>query len=76
MSVEAQASKFRPENWGDMPALEMSKLDEAGRRAFAGIDLGEATLDAGALSAVAVPEIPSEYLELLEKDWDAHILGQ
>jgi putative spermidine/putrescine transport system substrate-binding protein len=75
MSPEAQLSKFKPENWGDMPALEVSKLEAAERKAFAEVDLGEATLDTDTLSAAAVPEIRPEYLELLEKDWDRIILG-
>lgn len=75
MSPEAQLSKFRPENWGDLPALELEKLDAAQREAFDAVDLGEATLDAATLSASAVPEIPSEYLELLERDWDKLVLG-
>jgi len=75
MSPEAQLSKFKPENWGDMPALEVAKLDEAQRQTFDAVDLGAATLGADELSAAAVPEITSEYLELLERDWDKIILG-
>jgi putative spermidine/putrescine transport system substrate-binding protein len=75
MSPESQLSKFKPENWGDMPALEVAKLEAAERKAFAEVDLGEATLDTDTLSAAAVPEIRPEYLELLEKDWDRIILG-
>lgn len=76
MSPEAQLSKFRPENWGDLPALEVDRLDAAQREAFAAVDLGAATLDAQTLDAAAVPEIPSEYLEILERDWDKFILGR
>lgn len=75
MSPEAQLSKLKPENWGDMPALEVAKLEAAERKAFEEVDLGEATLDTDALSLAAVPEISPEYLELLEKDWDRIILG-
>ena len=75
MSPEAQLSKFKPENWGDLPALEVAKLEAAQRKAFEEVDLGEATLDTDTLSAAGVPEISPEYLELLEKDWDKIILG-
>ena len=75
MSPEAQLSKFKPENWGDLPALEVAKLEAAQRKAFEKVDLGEATLDTDTLSAAGVPEISPEYLELLEKDWDKIILG-
>jgi putative spermidine/putrescine transport system substrate-binding protein len=76
MSPEAQLSKFKPENWGDLPALEIGKLDETQRQAFENVDLGAATLGPDVLSAAAVPEIAPEYLELLERDWDKIILGQ
>lgn len=75
MSPEAQFSKFKPENWGDMPSLEISKLPEVDRKAFAGVDLGSATLGFDVLAQAAVPEIPADYLELLEKDWDKLVLG-
>ena len=76
LSPEAQLSKFRPENWGDLPALAMDRLSDADRAAFAQVDLGPATLTAATLAAAAVPEIPSEYLEALEKDWSRRILGR
>lgn len=74
MSVEAQLSKYRPENWGDFPVLDMRALSQAERELFAGVDLGEATLSPSELSAAAVPEIPSAYLEALEKGWEEHVL--
>jgi len=76
MSPDAQLSKFRPENWGDTPALEISKLPAAQAQAFAAVDFGPATLSAAVLSRAAVPEIPSDYLELLENDWESHVLEQ
>ena len=76
MSPEAQHSKFKPENWGDLPALEIDKLDATWRQAFEAVDLGAATLGPDVLTAAAVPEIAPEYLELLERDWDKIILGQ
>lgn len=74
MSPEAQLSKFRPENWGDYPAIDLSTLTDAQREAFAAVDLGEPTLSSEELSAVAVPEIPAAYLEALEKGWEDNVL--
>lgn len=76
MSPDAQLSKFRPENWGDNPALDLGRLDPDQAKAFADVDLGPATLPADVLVKFAVPEIPAEYLELLEADWEAQVLGQ
>lgn len=76
MSPEAQLSKYLPANWGDLPALDMKRLPADMAAAFAAVDLGAATLPADALAAAAVPEIPSDYLELLEKDWESNVLDR
>lgn len=76
MSPEAQLSKYLPANWGDLPALDMKRLPADVAAAFAAVDLGAATLPADALATAAVPEIPAQYLELLEKDWEAHVLDR
>ena len=76
MSPEAQLSKYLPANWGDLPALDVARLPAEQAGAFAAVDLGAATLPAGVLAGAAVPEIPSGYLELLENDWEKHVLDQ
>ncbi|MCF8114321.1 MAG: ABC transporter substrate-binding protein [Desulfotignum sp.] len=76
ISVDAQLSKFRPENWGDFPALDLDRLDPADRGRFNTIDLGPATLTPEQLAPVAVPEIPAPYLEALEQDWKTHVLDK
>lgn len=76
MSPEAQLSKYLPANWGDLPALDAGRLPADMAGAYAAVDLGAATLPADVLAAAAVPEIPSEYLELLEKDWESKVLEQ
>ncbi|MBU1247137.1 MAG: ABC transporter substrate-binding protein, partial [Proteobacteria bacterium] len=74
MSPEAQLSKLKPENWGDFPAIDLSRLDAAQGAEFEAVDLGAATISAGELAKYAVPEIPTEYLEALEKGWEEHVL--
>lgn len=76
MSPDAQLSKYLPTNWGDLPALDTKRLPAETAAAFAAVDLGAATLPADVLAGAAVPEIPSEYLELLEKDWERFVLEQ
>lgn len=76
MSPDAQLSKYRPANWGDLPALDVGRLPADMAQAFAAVDLGPATLPADVLAAAAVPEIPAQYLELLEKDWETNVLEQ
>lgn len=74
LSPEAQLHKNNPANWGDFTALDLERLDEEGRARFLTLDLGEATLPLAELAKAAVPEIPSEYLELLETDWEKFVL--
>ncbi|MFA9393943.1 MAG: ABC transporter substrate-binding protein [Halodesulfovibrio sp.] len=74
LSPEAQLSKFSPNIWGDFPVLDMNKLSPEVVAQFAEVDLGQATLKPAELSAVAVPEIPSEWLEALEQGWEEHVL--
>ena len=74
ISVDAQLSKYNPENWGDFPALDPDRLTPAQRSQFQSVDLGPATLGSDQLDPVAVPEIPSAYLEALEQGWKTHVL--
>ena len=74
LSPEAQLSKFEPKNWGDFPAIDIARLPEDWRAKFNAVDLGPATLSPEQLEAAAVPEIPSEYLEALEKGWEENVL--
>ncbi|GAB7080809.1 ABC transporter substrate-binding protein [Megalodesulfovibrio paquesii] len=74
LSPEAQLSKFDPANWGDYPAIDLNTLDQATRARFQAVDLGPATLPPDVLAAKAVPEIPSAWLEVLEKGWDQKVL--
>ena len=74
LSPEIQLSKNDPQNWGDFTVLDIQKLDSDMRQSFASLDLGEATLPLQVLSANAVPEISSQYLEALEEGWMEHVL--
>ena len=74
ISMEAQLSKYHPENWGDFPALDLNRLGPADQKRFQAVDLGPATLGSDQLDSVAVPEIPSAYIEALEQGWKDHVL--
>ncbi len=74
ISVDAQLSKYSPDNWGDFPALDLNRLNPQDRKRFQAVDLGPATLGSEQLDPVAVPEIPSAYLEALEQGWKKHVL--
>ncbi len=74
ISVEAQLSKYSPDNWGDFPALDPQRLSPEDQARFQAVDLGPATLGSNQLDPVAVPEIPAAYLEALEQGWKEHVL--
>jgi len=74
MSPEAQRSKYDPKNWGDFPILDLRTLTPEMRQAFGQMDLGAATLPVETLANHTVPEIPSPYLEALERDWEKFVL--
>ena len=75
-SPAAQLSKNTPKNWGDFTVLDMAKLDDTSKKAFAELDLGVATLPLDVLNQHGVPEIPAAYLTRLEADWLRIILGK
>ena len=74
LSFDAQYSKNQPQNWGDFTVLDLSRLPEQQREGFLSLDLGQATVSLSDLERYAVPEIPSDYLELLEIGWEESIL--
>lgn len=74
LSPEAQLAKNEPVNWGDFTVLDLTRLKPEDRLKFEALDLGKATLPLAELGKTAVPEIPSDYLEHLEKDWEKQVL--
>ncbi len=74
ISVEAQLSKYHPDKWGDFPALDLGRLSPEEIKKFQQVDLGPATLGSETLNQVAVPEMPSQYLEALEQGWKENVL--
>lgn len=74
MSPEAQLSKFDPKNWGDFPAVDVSRLPEDVQKKIVGMKLGKPTLTFSVLGVTAVPEIAPEYVEALDKGWDENVL--
>lgn len=75
ISPDAQLAKYKPENWGDFPALDIGRLSPSDRKRFLAVDLGPATLGSDKLDPAAVPELPSPYLEALEQGWKDHVLN-
>ena len=68
MSPEAQARKHNPQFWGDPTVLDVTRLDEAARAAFAAIDLGPATLRPADMGPTRLEPHP-DWVGRLEQDW-------
>ncbi|MBZ5199646.1 ABC transporter substrate-binding protein [Planomicrobium chinense] len=69
MSPEAQTAKLSPENWGDLSALNFEKLSAEQQQAINDVDLGAATLPIEELEQKRLPELSSDYIEIIEKGW-------
>lgn len=74
LSPEAQFKKADPTVWGDLPAIDPTRLDDTWREKFAKQARGIATLSDEVLQKNQLPEPPSEILIRLEEGWDRHVL--
>lgn len=73
LSVEAQSSKYDPENWGDLPVLDNNKLNEEEKKIFENIKLGKGTLSQSVLLDHRVPEMPANIIPIIEEIWQENI---
>ena len=67
-SPEAQLRKQDPKIWGDPTVLAMDKLASADREAFAGLDLGIATLKPAELGPT-LNEPHASWMIRIEEEW-------
>ena len=74
ISPEAQLQKANIEIWGDMPAIDIQRLDPDWQKKFKNLPRGIATLSDKELQSHQLPEPPSKILIRLEKGWDQHVL--
>ncbi len=73
-SPAAQLEKAKPSTWGDLPVVDITKLEAADRAAFAALPLGEATLPLAELANNALPELQGDWVDRIERDWQEHVL--
>ncbi|SHJ88402.1 ABC transporter substrate-binding protein [Paramaledivibacter caminithermalis] len=73
LSIEAQSSKYDPENWGDLPVIDNGKLNEAEKKIFENIKLGKGTLPQSVLLEHRVPEMPANIIPIIEEIWQENI---
>lgn len=69
LSPEAQASKYDPKNWGDLPVLDNSKLSDSEMSLFTDVKIGKGTLPQQYLLDHRVPEMPANLIPIIEEIW-------
>lgn len=69
ISVEAQASKYNPQNWGDLPVVDNNKLDASERKIFEAVKIGQGVIPQDILLKHRVPEMPANLVPIIEKIW-------
>lgn len=76
LSPEAQYAKADPNIWGDLPAIDLTRLDVEWQQKFADLPRGIATLPDEVLQQHQLPEPRSEILIRLEQGWQEHVLKE
>ncbi|WP_130806059.1 ABC transporter substrate-binding protein [Senegalia massiliensis] len=69
LSIDSQASKYDPENWGDLPVIDNGKISDDEKEIFKKIDLGPATISQEELLNNRIPELPSDLVPIIEEIW-------
>jgi putative spermidine/putrescine transport system substrate-binding protein len=69
LSVEAQASKYNPENWGDLPVLDNSRLLPEEKQLFEEVKIGKGALSQDFLLSHRLPEMPANLIPIIEEIW-------
>lgn len=70
----AQIEKAKQTRSGDTTVLDNARLTDADRTALKSIPLDDATIPSAELDMHTVPELPSAYVDRIEKDWMANVL--
>lgn len=69
LSAKAQASKYNPQNWGDLPVLDNDKLNDSEKKFFDEVNLGKGSIPQDVLLKHRLPEMPADLVPIIEKIW-------
>lgn len=75
-SPEAQFKKMEPDVWGDMLALDVSRLNEPDKAVLDDMDLGVGGITMEELSNKRLPEMKSTYIDWIKILWKDQIGGK
>ena len=74
LSPEVQASKYDPENWGDLPVVDNDRLIVEEKQIFEAVELGEGVLPQEVLLANRLPEVPAPLVPIIDRIWMESLL--
>jgi putative spermidine/putrescine transport system substrate-binding protein len=69
LSAEAQALKYDPKTWGDLPSITYEKLKEDEKKLFDNIKLGEDSIPQNVMLQHRIPELRADLVPIIEKLW-------
>ncbi|KXZ39932.1 putative spermidine/putrescine transport system substrate-binding protein [Alkalithermobacter thermoalcaliphilus JW-YL-7 = DSM 7308] len=69
LSPKVQASKYDPENWGDLSVLDNSRLSDEERKMFEDIKVGKGVVSLDELLSHRLPEMPANLVPIIEEIW-------
>ncbi|MFT5873380.1 MAG: putative spermidine/putrescine transport system substrate-binding protein [Clostridium sp.] len=75
-SPKAQIEKLKAEVWGDMPALDVSKLSDDQNMELKDAEAGPGALSIKELSMHRLPEMKSQYIDWIKEIWISEIGGK
>ena len=75
-SPEAQLEKYRPEVWGDMPAIDPSRLSASQQQQLEAIDMQPGMPSLESLAATRVPEMHALTIDWIKEIWQEEIGGR
>ncbi len=75
LSPEVQASKYDPDNWGDLPVLDNDKLSQEERALFESVNPGDGALPQDVLLNNRLPEVPAPLVPIIDRIWMENLLN-
>lgn len=76
MDPALQFEKAQPNVWGDLPVVDIARIPEQWRLAFANLPRPASVLAPEVLQAARIPELQSPWLEAIERGWIENVLRQ
>jgi len=74
LSPQMQASKYDPESWGDLPVVDMNKLNETEKELFSSVKTGKGVLPPEELLSRRVGELKADVVPVIEEIWQEEIM--